>query len=57
MLIPIVNIVVAIIAAIDIAAAFNRSTTFGVVGLFLFSIIGYGIIALGDDTYTQPTHQ
>lgn len=54
--IPIVNIVVAAIIAVDIAAAFGRSAVFGIVALFLFSIVGYAILAFGDDTYTQPVN-
>lgn len=50
-LIPVIDIVIAIIVAIDIAKAFGRSTAFGVFGLFLFSIIGYAILAFGSDTY------
>lgn len=52
--IPIVNIVIAIITSIDVAKAFGKDTLFGVVGLVIFSIIGYGILAFGDATYTQP---
>jgi hypothetical protein len=57
MFVPIVNIVIAIIISLDIAAAFGRSALFGVFGLMLFSIVGYGILALGDDTYTQPVNE
>lgn len=55
--IPIVNIVVAVITALDTAAAFRRSAAFGIFGLLIFSFIGYAILAFGDDTYTQPIHQ
>lgn len=55
--IPLVNVVISIINSIDIAKAFGKSTLFGVVGLVLFSIIGYGILAFGDATYTQPNNE
>lgn len=55
-LIPFVNFVVSIIVAIDLAKAFGKSTAFGVVGLWLFSLIGYLILAFGDATYQgSPT--
>lgn len=54
--IPLVNIIISFIIATDIAKAFQRSTAFGIFGLFLFSIIGYAMIAFGSDTYTQPTN-
>lgn len=54
--IPLVNIVISAIIAIDIAKAFGKSTAFGVFGLFIFSIIGYAIIAFGNNTYTQPVN-
>lgn len=54
-LIPIVNIVIAIITAIDIAKAFGKSAVFGIFGLFLFNLIGYAILAFGDVSYRNPT--
>lgn len=51
LLIPLVDIVILLIISIDTAKAFGRSTAFGVVGLFLFSYIGYAILAFGNDTY------
>lgn len=50
-LIPLVNIVVAAIVSVDIARAFGRSDLFGIVGLWLFSIIGYLMLGFGDDKY------
>lgn len=55
--IPVVNIATLIIVSMDIAAAFKRSASFGIFGLVLFSIIGYAILAFGDETYTQPNNQ
>ncbi len=55
LLIPIVNIVITIIVAIDLAKVFGRSTVFGVVCLWLFSFIGYLMLGFGKSTYTAPT--
>ncbi|WP_410599547.1 DUF5684 domain-containing protein [Amycolatopsis sp. lyj-90] len=54
LLIPVVNIVIAIIVSIDVAKAFGKSGVFGFFGLFLFSIIGYLIIGFGQARYTAP---
>ncbi|HJP96321.1 MAG TPA: DUF5684 domain-containing protein [Candidatus Saccharimonadales bacterium] len=53
-LIPLVNVVIALIVAIDLAKAFGKSTAFGVVGLWLFSLIGYLILGYGDAKYKMP---
>ena len=49
--IPIVNAVIHIIVSIDLAKAFGKSTTFGVVCLWLLSIIGYMILGFGEAKY------
>jgi hypothetical protein len=49
--IPIVNIVFSIIVAINLAKVFGKSTAFGVLGLWLFAIVGYLILAFGDARY------
>jgi len=49
--IPIVNLVVTIIIALDIAKKFGKSGAFGIFGLWLFSVIGYAILAFGDAQY------
>jgi hypothetical protein len=49
--IPIVNIIVNIVVSIDVAKAFGKSTAFGVIGLWLFSFIGYLMLGFGDATY------
>lgn len=53
-LIPVVNIVVSAITAIDLAKAFGKSTAFGIVGLWLFSFVGYPMLAFGNAKYTKP---
>ena len=50
-LIPVVNIVISLIVSIDVAKVFGKSTAFGVVGLWIFSIIGYLMLGFGDAKY------
>jgi hypothetical protein len=49
--IPLVNVVVTIVVAIDVAKAFGRGGVFGVFGLWLFSFVGYPILGFGDSRY------
>lgn len=53
LLIPFVNVIVMLVIALDVAKAFGKSTAFGVVGLWLFSIIGYMILGFGDAKYLR----
>lgn len=56
-LIPIVNLIVHILVSIDVAKAFGKSAAFGVIGLWLFSIIGFLILGFGDAKYSgAPKH-
>lgn len=52
MLIPLVNIVIAILVAIEIAKQFGKSAGFGI-GLVLLPFIFYPMLAWGDARY-QP---
>ncbi|MFD9704706.1 DUF5684 domain-containing protein [Lentzea sp. NPDC059081] len=54
MLIPVVNIIISVIVSIDFAKSFGKDTVFGVVGLWLFSLIGYAILAFGGAQYHGP---
>lgn len=54
--VPIVNVVVMLMVSIDLAKHFGKDTLFGVVGLFLFSIIGYLILGFGEAKYVGPKH-
>lgn len=54
-LIPLVNIVIAILTKIDVAKAFGKGGGFAVV-LILLPIIGLPILAFGNCVYTQPQH-
>jgi hypothetical protein len=54
MLVPFVNIIMMLIVSIDIAKAFGKETAFGVFGLWMFSIIGYAILAFSNVKYVAP---
>jgi hypothetical protein len=54
-LIPIVNVVASLIVSIDVAKAFDKSAAFGVIGLWIFSVIGYMILGYGDAVYHGPS--
>jgi len=54
MLIPFVNIVITLIVAIDVAKSFGQSPVFGVVMLWLLSIIGYLVLGFGSAKYIGP---
>ncbi len=48
---PVVNIVISLINAIDLAKVFGRSTVFGVLALWLFPYVGYLMLAFGGSQY------
>ena len=52
-LIPIVNLVIFIIASIDVAKAFGKGVGYGL-GLFLLGFIFYPMLGFGADTYRAP---
>jgi hypothetical protein len=52
--IPLVNVVVGILVAIDIAKSFGQSAAFGVILLFLLGGIGYLILGFGNYKYVGP---
>ena len=49
--VPILNIIISILAALGLAKAFGRSSAFGIVALWFFSIIGYMILGFGKSKY------
>jgi hypothetical protein len=55
--IPLVNLVINIIVAIDIAKAFGQSAVFGFFLNFLFGGIGYVILGFGNYRYMGPQTQ
>ncbi len=52
--IPLVNVVVSIIMAIDLAKSFGKDAVYGILLLWLFSIVGYLILGFGDAQYQGP---
>ncbi len=54
LLIPFVNLVFALLLAIDIAKAFGQSAAFGVILLFLLGGIGYLVLGFGNYSYLGP---
>lgn len=53
-LIPIVNVVFAIVVALGVGRAFNRGALFSIVLLWLLSVIGFFIVGYGSATYVGP---
>ena len=53
-LIPVVNIILAVVVAIDVAKSFGQSALFGFFLLFLLAGIGYMILGFGDYRYQGP---
>jgi len=53
MLIPIVNFVVMIVIAIDLAKSFGKTAGFGI-GLILLGVVFYPILGFGDAKYVGP---
>ncbi|MBP2339061.1 DUF5684 domain-containing protein [Saccharothrix coeruleofusca] len=53
-IIPLVNFVISLVVAVDVAKSFGKGAGFGVVGLWLFSFIGYPVLAFGDARYRGP---
>jgi hypothetical protein len=52
-LVPIVDIVIAVVVCVDLAKAFGKSGGFAVL-LFLLPFIGFPLLAFGDATYLGP---
>lgn len=50
LLIPLVNVVIAVIVALDVAKAFGKGAGFGL-GLVFLAFIFYPILGFGDATY------
>jgi len=54
-LIPLVNIVIALLVAMDVAKSFGQSAAFGIVLLFLLGGIGYLVLGFGNYRYVGPS--
>ena len=53
-LVPVINVILAVVVAIDVAKSFGQSALFGVFLLFLLAGIGYMILGFGDYRYQGP---
>lgn len=56
LLVPFLNIVVAIMLALDLAKHFGKSTMFAIFGLILFPYVGSLMLAFGEAEYVGPKH-
>ncbi len=54
LIIPLVNIVISLVLAIDLGKSFNKPTAYSVVLLWLLSFIGYCLLAFSKDVYVGP---
>lgn len=54
LLVPIVNVIVSIVVAIDLAKSFGKDAVYGIILLWLFSVIGFLILGYGDAQYQGP---
>ena len=52
--IPLVNIVIAIMVALKLGAAFGKSGVWSFFLLVVFSVIGFLILGFGSDSYRKP---
>lgn len=55
MLIPFVNLIIAVIVSLDLAKSFGKSEAFGIIALFLVAPVGYLMLAFGDAKYSGPS--
>lgn len=56
MFVPIVNFVVLVMLALDLAKHFAKSAVFAIFGLLLFPLVGYMMLAFGEAKYVGPKH-
>jgi len=52
--VPLANVIVGVIVAMDVAKAFGQSPVFGIVLLFLLAGVGYLILGFGSARYIGP---
>lgn len=56
--IPLVNVIMLLVLALDVAKAFGKGTAFAIFWLWLFPFVGYLILGFGDATYHgAPKHE
>jgi UPF0716 family protein affecting phage T7 exclusion len=54
MLIPLVNVVVAIVLSLKLGERFGKGAAWSIFLLVIFSTIGYLILGFGSDQYRRP---
>lgn len=54
--VPLLNIVILVMLALDLAKHFGKSTVFAIFGLLIFPLIGYPMLAFGEAQYVGPKH-
>ena len=54
--VPFIGFIVSIIISLDLAKHFGKDAIFGILGLWLFSIIGYAILGFGEAEYVGTKH-
>ncbi len=54
--VPIVNFVLLVVLALDLAKHFGKSSLFAIFGLLIFPVVGYLMLAFGDAKYVGPKH-
>jgi hypothetical protein len=54
--VPIVNFVLLIVLALDLAKHFGKSSLFAIFGLILFPYVGYLMLAFGEAKYVGTKH-
>lgn len=52
-IVPVVNVITAIVVAVGVARAFGKGSLYGFILLFLFQPIGYLILGFGRAQYTE----
>ena len=53
--VPFVNFVISLVVAIDLAKSFGKSDAFGVIALWLFSLVGFLMLGFGSAEYKGPS--
>lgn len=52
--VPVLNIVALLLTALNLAKSFGRSNVFAIVGLFLFTAVGFLMLGFGKSIYIGP---
>lgn len=50
----VISLILWVMAALNLGKAFGKSTAFSVIGLVIFSFVGFLMLGFGKDKYTKP---